>query len=44
MEVLKPELLWIGSRCYRINPVANDDSAADVKPTSTNEYTEDGEN
>lgn len=44
MDILKPELLWIGNRCYRINPVANDECAPNVKPAATNEYIEDGEN
>lgn len=44
MEILKPELLWIGSRCYRINAVADDeDSVTDAKPTAKNEYVEEGE-
>lgn len=23
MEILAPQLLWIGGRCYRVNPVAH---------------------
>lgn len=41
MDILKPEQLWIGNRCYRINPVANDDIEVNVAP-KTNEYVEHG--
>lgn len=41
MDILKPELLWIGKRCYRVNPVANDDSTIKQAPV-TSEYVEDG--
>lgn len=39
MDVLKPQLLWVGKRCYRVNSVANDDN---LQQPETNEYIEDG--
>lgn len=41
MYVLKPQLLWVGKRCYRVNSVANDDNLEQQQP-DTNEYIEDG--
>lgn len=40
MDILNPQLLWIGKRCYRVNEVLND-SNCNQQPT-TNEYIEDG--
>lgn len=42
MDILKPELLWMGSRCYRINPIANEDLASVGQPKITTEYIENG--
>lgn len=39
MDVLKPQLVWVGKRCYRVNSVANDDN---LQQPETNEYIEDG--
>lgn len=41
MDVLKPQLLWIGKRCYRVNSNANDNESDQQVPT-INEYIEDG--
>ena len=41
MDVLKPQLLWIGKRCYRVNAIAND-AEYEQQQTATNEYIEDG--
>ncbi|XP_055320538.1 activating signal cointegrator 1 complex subunit 1-like isoform X2 [Sitodiplosis mosellana] len=40
MDILKPQLLWIGKRCYRVNSIANDNDYEQQK-TATNEYVED---
>lgn len=40
MDVLKPQLLWIGKRCYRVNEIAND--VYEQQQSATNEYIEDG--
>lgn len=43
MHVLKPELLWIGKRCYRVNGVTIENSHEQQKHQQTkNEYIEDG--
>lgn len=39
MDVLKPQLLWIGKRCFRVNSVPNDNN---VQQSEKNEYIEDG--
>lgn len=41
MDILRPKLLWIGKRCYRVNDVAND-SEFEQQTTANNEYIEDG--
>lgn len=41
MDVLKPQLLWIGKRCYRVNSNTNDNDNQQQQP-ATNEYVEDG--
>lgn len=41
MDLLKPQLLWIGKRCYRVNAIANDNYCEQPQP-ATNEYIEDG--
>lgn len=42
MDVLKPQLLWIGKRCYRVNAIANDTEYEQQQQTATDEYIEDG--
>lgn len=39
MDVLKPQLIWIGKRCYRVNSNASDNN---MEQPITNEYIEDG--
>ncbi|XP_031617297.1 activating signal cointegrator 1 complex subunit 1-like [Contarinia nasturtii] len=40
MDILQPQLLWIGKRCYRINSVAKETEYEHQQPTR-NEYIED---
>lgn len=40
MDILQPQLLWIGKRCYRVNDLANKDFTN--QNPRTNEYIEDG--
>lgn len=40
MEVLKPELLWIGGRCYRVNKSSDMDD--DPPVSKSNAYVEEG--
>lgn len=43
MDLLKPQLLWIGKRCYRVNAITNDNYNETPQPANaTNEYIEDG--
>lgn len=39
MDILKPQLLWIDKRCYRVNSFTN--TNAQAEPV-TNEYIEEG--
>lgn len=41
MDILRPQLLWIGKRCYRINNTIDTNEQLHQKP-ATNEYIEDG--
>lgn len=41
MDVLRPQLIWVGKRCYRVNSNPND-SEGDQQVSTTNEYIEDG--
>lgn len=40
MDVLKPELMWIGGRCYRVNKTT--ESNVDNVIPNSNQYIEDG--
>lgn len=40
MDILKPELVWIGGRCYRVNPTVHSDEDIVSKPS--NQYIEEG--
>lgn len=42
MDILRPQLLWLGKRCYRINNNIDVNEQQHQKPTLTNEYIEDG--
>lgn len=45
MDILKPELHWMGSkRCYRVNPILADDESHLEKENKTTEYIENGKN
>lgn len=41
MDVLKPELVWVGGRCYRVNTLKDSDNDAGHQ-RQTNEYVEEG--
>lgn len=45
MDILRPQLLWLGKRCFRINNTIdiNEQQQRQQKPTNTTEYIEDGE-
>lgn len=40
MDVIKPQLVWVGKRCYRVNSVGGETHSE--QKTTTNEYVEDG--
>lgn len=40
MDVLKPELMWIGGRCYRVNKTTDFDGDSDIPKSK--QYVEDG--
>lgn len=47
MEILAPQLQWIGSRCYRVNPTREEASgsvadAFDTEPDTKSSYIEPG--
>lgn len=42
MDVLKPELIWVGGRCYRLNPLQDDEDNGNMRQKS-NTYVEEGE-
>lgn len=43
MDVLKPELLWVGGRCYRVNlNTLKDNDDGNNNQKQTNEYIEEG--
>lgn len=42
MDILRPQLLWVGKRCYRINNNI-DINEQQQQQRSTNEYIENGE-
>lgn len=39
MEVLKPDLYWIGNRCYRVNPCQNNHAQFYSVPNDDDEGT-----
>lgn len=40
MDVLKPQLIWIEGRCYRVNKTTDLEDVKDVTPS--NKYVEEG--
>lgn len=42
MDILKPQLVWLGKRCYRINNNIDANEQQNQKPATKNEYIEDG--
>lgn len=42
MDILKPQLLWLGKRCYRINNTIDKNEQQHQKAATKNEYIEDG--
>lgn len=43
MDILNPQLLWLGKRCYRINNHIDTNEQQRQKPATTSAYVEDGE-
>lgn len=41
MDILNPQLLWIGKRCYRVNP--SNDNSVEPQQQTTSEYIENGQ-
>lgn len=43
MDILRPQLLWVGKRCFRLNKTIDiNEQHQQQQPTKTNEYIEDG--
>lgn len=41
MDALRPQLVWVGQRCYRVNSNRNDNDN-NQQASTTNEYVEEG--